>query len=243
MKPNNEGLGTSFHPRNHNWRRKNKVPALILNATALNSGHCWQFTSSFMGEPPGRINTEIDANERLRRMYYDNAPTTHKKIRLGHAVAASSCVPGLFEPLVLDNRLADRSDSSGFRPAAVGAWKFRECRSRDTTKQRRAASKHGDCHVGKILDASASVAFKMWKLSRRLRVATAVVAAVPVAVLLWLLLPSVGDTGSGDSTGPHGKDHRGRSRHFDFSRGCSSHRESNDRKTPRRRVDGRGPMA
>jgi hypothetical protein len=28
-----------FHPRNHNWRRQAKVPALVLNATTLNTGH------------------------------------------------------------------------------------------------------------------------------------------------------------------------------------------------------------
>jgi hypothetical protein len=55
-----------------------------------------------MGEPPTPINTAIDANDRLRRMYYVDAPEGHKEIRLGHAVAASSCVPGLFEPLILD---------------------------------------------------------------------------------------------------------------------------------------------
>ncbi len=100
---------TRFSPRSHNWRRINKVPTLILNATSLNSGHCWQFTASFMGEPPGRINTAIDANDRLRRMYYRDAPTQHQRVRLGHAVAASSCVPGLFEPLILDQLYPDYS--------------------------------------------------------------------------------------------------------------------------------------
>lgn len=98
-----------FQPRNHNWRRRNKVPALILNATSLNTGHCWQFTASYMGEPPTPINADVDANERLRRMYYRDAPDAHKKVRLGHAVAASSCVPGLFEPLMLDGLYPTRS--------------------------------------------------------------------------------------------------------------------------------------
>lgn len=100
---------TDFVPRNHNWRRRNKVPVLILNATSLNTGHCWQFTASFMGEPPTPINAEIDANERLRRMYYRDAPDAHKRVRLGYAVAASSCVPGLFEPLILDGLYPERS--------------------------------------------------------------------------------------------------------------------------------------
>ena len=85
-----------FAPKHDNWRRSAKVPILILNATSLNTGHNWQFTASWMGEPPSSIDTAIDANYRLRRMYYDDAPPPHNKIRLGHAVAASACVPGLF---------------------------------------------------------------------------------------------------------------------------------------------------
>jgi predicted acylesterase/phospholipase RssA len=95
-----------FRPKDHNWRRSNKVPILILNATALNTGHNWQFTATWMGEPPGTIDT-IDANYRLRRMYYDDAPDGNRKVRLGHAVAASACVPGIFEPIPL-NRLYER---------------------------------------------------------------------------------------------------------------------------------------
>jgi hypothetical protein len=56
-----------------------------------------------MGEPPLRgIDTKIDANDRLRRMYYSQAPPQFRRIRLGQAVAASACVPGLFDPLVLE---------------------------------------------------------------------------------------------------------------------------------------------
>ena len=92
-----------FTPKYDNWRRSAKVPILILNATTLNTGHNWQFTASWMGEPPSGINTDIDGNYRLRRMYYRDAPPEHRQIRLGHAVAASACVPGLFEPIVLSN--------------------------------------------------------------------------------------------------------------------------------------------
>jgi predicted acylesterase/phospholipase RssA len=95
-------LQETFSPRNHNWRRKNKVPILLLNATSLNTGHIWQFTASYMGEPPGPISRELDSNYRLRRMYYCDAPTQYQKFRLGYAVAASSCVPALFEPLILN---------------------------------------------------------------------------------------------------------------------------------------------
>jgi predicted acylesterase/phospholipase RssA len=95
------GAASEFAPKDHNWRRTAKVPILVLNATTLNSGHNWQFTATWMGEPPGSINSEVDANYRLRRMYYDEAPGPYRSMRLGDAVAASACVPGLFEPLTL----------------------------------------------------------------------------------------------------------------------------------------------
>ena len=96
-----------FHPRDENWRRAAKVPALVVNTSSLNSGHQWQFTTSFMGEPPSIINTKVDGNYRLRRMYYDQAPKPYGQVRLGHAVGASSCVPGLFEPLQFNGLYKD----------------------------------------------------------------------------------------------------------------------------------------
>jgi hypothetical protein len=102
-KDNKDKGEQSFNPRRQNWSRANKVPVLILNATALNTGHNWQFTASWMGEPPTTVNPEIDTNYRLRRLYYNDAPSAYRKVRLGTAVGASSCVPGLFEPVVLEN--------------------------------------------------------------------------------------------------------------------------------------------
>src|SRR5262245_24862465 len=101
-----------FNPKFSNWRRRAKVPVLLLNSASLNSGHNWQFTASWMGEPPGLFgpNAEIDANVRYRRLYYHEAPTEElRRYRLGHAVAASACVPGLFEPLVLSGLYPGRT--------------------------------------------------------------------------------------------------------------------------------------
>jgi predicted acylesterase/phospholipase RssA len=95
------GESPAFHPVYDNWQRGVKVPMLVLNATSLNTGHVWQFTASFMGEPPEAADADIESNYRLRRLYYREAPERHRQIRLGHAVAASACVPGLFEPLTL----------------------------------------------------------------------------------------------------------------------------------------------
>lgn len=84
-----------------NWKRINKVPKIILNATTVNTGHNWQFAATWMGEPPGSIQADIDVKPRLRRMYYDDAPDNYKTFRLGYAVGASSCVPVMFTPIPL----------------------------------------------------------------------------------------------------------------------------------------------
>ncbi len=94
---------TKFSPKYQNWRRNAKVPILVLNAATLNTGHTWQFTATWMGEAPGAIDSEIDGNERLRRMYYGQAPEGYKTFSLGRAVGASAAVPGVFEPLTMDN--------------------------------------------------------------------------------------------------------------------------------------------
>ncbi len=82
-----------------NWKRKNKIPQLVLNATSVNTGHNFQFTASWMGEPPMNIIQDIDVKPRLRRMYYSEAPDPYKNFRLGYAVGASSCVPVMFHPM------------------------------------------------------------------------------------------------------------------------------------------------
>jgi hypothetical protein len=103
------GAPADFHPREHNWRRRAKVPMLILNATCLNTGHNWQFTTSWMGEPPSGIPPEVDSNERLRRLYYEEAPPPHNVVSLGKAVGASACVPFVFEPVTLSGLYPDRT--------------------------------------------------------------------------------------------------------------------------------------
>ncbi|MBZ5522819.1 MAG: patatin-like phospholipase family protein [Acidobacteriia bacterium] len=92
----------AFKPKFSNWIRAAKAPVLLLNTTSLNSGHSWHFTATWMGEPPGLVGQEVDVIERYRRLYYPDAPTRRlQNYRLGHAVAASAGVPGLFQPLVL----------------------------------------------------------------------------------------------------------------------------------------------
>jgi predicted acylesterase/phospholipase RssA len=98
----------AFSPRADNWRRGSKVPMLVLNATTLNTGRNWQFTASFMGEPLS-YGTAADATERLDPVYFSEAPERWRKFRLGEAVAASSCVPALFTPIVVPELFKGRT--------------------------------------------------------------------------------------------------------------------------------------
>jgi len=100
--PKDDSAGSDFHPRLHNWRRADRVPMLVLNATTLNTGHNWQFTASWMGEPSASIDTRVDAAARLRRFYLTDptAPTRDSPVSLGQAVAASAAIP-FFPPIHL----------------------------------------------------------------------------------------------------------------------------------------------
>jgi hypothetical protein len=63
--------------------------------------HQWQFTATYMGEPP-QADAGIDAVERWRRVTYAaEVPPAYTKIRLGRAVGASAGVPGVFTPIVM----------------------------------------------------------------------------------------------------------------------------------------------
>ncbi|MBS1223690.1 MAG: patatin family protein [Proteobacteria bacterium] len=84
-----------------------KVPTLILNATALNTGHLWQFTGAFVGEAVSRYDRPAQQMPVMPKLYFGSpelTPSQHYNLdhlTLGQAVAASCCVPGLFEPLCL----------------------------------------------------------------------------------------------------------------------------------------------
>jgi hypothetical protein len=89
-----------FHPGKHNWLRADKVPVLVLNATTVNTAHGWQFTPTWMGESPWAVHEEADSIPRLQWSWYE--PSARWQMELGRAVAASACVPLIFEPLVID---------------------------------------------------------------------------------------------------------------------------------------------
>jgi predicted acylesterase/phospholipase RssA len=91
----------TFNPAESNWRRAAKVPALVINATTLNTGHNWQFTTDWMGEPALSIDQELDRNPRLRPVRYVHAPEGYREFPLARAVGASTCTLGLMEPVTL----------------------------------------------------------------------------------------------------------------------------------------------
>jgi predicted acylesterase/phospholipase RssA len=90
-----------FNPSKHNWMRAHKVPVLVINATSVNTGHAWQFTPTWMGESPWSVHEAADSVPRLEWSWYE--PAAGWRIRLARAVAASASVPGLFEPLRIDD--------------------------------------------------------------------------------------------------------------------------------------------
>lgn len=119
------GEDPKFHPwrrgadgRTANDGRRHKVPTLVINATTLNTGHLFQFTASWMGEPPRRDEGgNADGNLRLRRGTYDKLPPKYEHLPLGVAVAASAAVPGIFPPLALTDLYDDRGQP--FTPQLV----------------------------------------------------------------------------------------------------------------------------
>ncbi len=96
IRPDGEPEGFSL--RYENWLREAQVPMLVLNATTLNTGHSWQFTPTWMGEPPASGDEPVDATRRLRRIYFADGQTAPE---LATAVGASACVPMLFVPVKL----------------------------------------------------------------------------------------------------------------------------------------------
>lgn len=117
------GTNAGFHPEHDNHGRGAKVPILLVNATTLNSGRNWRFTASRMGEPArdNALAREIDKKAiRLRRpLSYTDIPPYQQDFTLGHAVAASACVPGIFHPLAISGLYRDPETGGEIRVQLV----------------------------------------------------------------------------------------------------------------------------
>jgi len=104
------GAPRPFSPDQHNASRSAKVPVLLINATSLNTGRNWRFEAVRMGEPPPRGALERDLDKRIRLLRpesYDAMTPVQSDIELGHAVAASAAVPGIFYPLAISKMYPD----------------------------------------------------------------------------------------------------------------------------------------
>ena len=120
---------TRFHPLTDNKNLKAKVPILVINATSLNSGRNWQFTAQTMGEPRTDHIDKIDKKPiRLRRAdNYDNMieqPINQQLFSLSHAVAASACVPVLFDPMAVSHLYYNREQQEPIRVQLVDGGVF-----------------------------------------------------------------------------------------------------------------------
>ncbi|MCK5354586.1 MAG: hypothetical protein KAJ63_05675, partial [Methyloprofundus sp.] len=123
------GGPNNFDPKKHNAKRTAKVPVLVLNATTLNGGRNWQFTARTMGEPRSQdAHFDIDKKPiRLRRATedgYQKMVEEQQDFPLGHAVAASACVPGLFNPLAVSNLYFDEIKNEKIVPQLVDGGVF-----------------------------------------------------------------------------------------------------------------------
>lgn len=103
-----------FSAKIYNEKVPYKIPVLTINATCLNTGHPWEFTGSWVGEPKreGLYKREQNSNRVLPRLRFDGCYEddrdckvegwqldTMNSIWLSDAVAASAAVPGIFPPL------------------------------------------------------------------------------------------------------------------------------------------------
>ncbi|MGH8507989.1 MAG: patatin-like phospholipase family protein, partial [Gammaproteobacteria bacterium] len=118
-----KGTSSAFQPESDNPGRSAKVPILLINASTLNTGRNWRFAAERMGEPPREdvLSKEIDRKAiRLRRPpSYTEIPPHQVNFTLGHAVAASACVPGIFHPLAVSGLYRDPETGGEIRVELV----------------------------------------------------------------------------------------------------------------------------
>ena len=106
-----------FSLNKYNKSEQFKIPVLTINATCLNTGHPWEFTGSWVGEPKreAMYKREQNSSSILPQLRFDSRDggvdswqiATMSKIKLSDAVAASAAVPGIFPPLPIHDLYRD----------------------------------------------------------------------------------------------------------------------------------------
>ncbi len=110
-----------FNPIRENPKRHCRVPALVLHAADVDSGHLWQFDDDGMGEPVMRpAASHLIETPRLAKTAFRRLPDAHAGMTLGRAVAASMATPGLLEPLRLERLYPDPDQPASFRDLRLG---------------------------------------------------------------------------------------------------------------------------
>jgi predicted acylesterase/phospholipase RssA len=111
-------IDSVFEPGKTDSHQAFVVPQLVLNSTALNTGHLFQFTGRYIGEDTvNSVLGGISPMSNLKRLYLeDKSLTDNQRARLDHitvgdAVTASSCVPGLLNPFKLSDLYRDDEDN------------------------------------------------------------------------------------------------------------------------------------
>ncbi len=112
-----------FSLKKYNANEPFKIPVLTINATCLNTGHPWEFTGSWIGEPQRveMYQREQNSSAVLPQMRFDGKyehakdnkvdswqMATMSTLTLSQAVAASAAVPGIFSPLPIHNLYRDQ---------------------------------------------------------------------------------------------------------------------------------------
>ncbi len=114
-----------FIPEFENFKLRNSVPRIIINATLLNNGHNWHFTTHGMGENEYMTDMTIDDN----KVYSFKPYTKENNISIGSAIASSSAVPILFDPIQLqvDNETIKLSDGGLYDNMGLSSLVADEC--------------------------------------------------------------------------------------------------------------------
>lgn len=117
IRPKDTPKGSDVDVFGYNKQHQFKIPVLVLNATCLNTGHPWQFTGAYVGEPAQTraFIAGIDNNVRMPllslqtghyldhpgRALSDKQQKKLAQLTLADAVASSAAVPGVFPPLAI----------------------------------------------------------------------------------------------------------------------------------------------